>query len=248
MDYTSMKNLEKTPNKGTKPFGTLYHHTMGKTKGSVVITPRKRSAKDTLTRTVGAGLTSVAMALYIYSFGSLTQSQILPSNGADTQVGKVTEASAASNEITFSEMKKNDTSFSIYIPYLKTKSDIFVSVDPFNEQEYSDALSKGVAQAKGTGLPGQGERIFLFAHSTNSILNIQKYNALFYDLSKVPNGETIDIYYNGKIYQYRTTGQKIVSATDVSWLEPKDGEELILQTCYPPGTSWKRLLLFASPV
>lgn len=243
-----MKNLEKTPSKTpAKPFGTLYHHQMGKTHGSVVITPRNLTNKDKIRRTIGAGITSAAMALYIYSFGPMTQAQLTPSVEPHpvTASLSVPEAVASDSPVT-SEIK--DTSYSVYIPFLKAKSEVFPDIDPFNENEYSEALSKGVAQAKGTANPGEGLRIFLFAHSTNSILNIQRYNAIFYDLGSVPTGEVVELYYHGKIYQYRVVEQKIVSATDVSWVAPHDGEELILQTCYPPGTSWKRLLVVAQPI
>lgn len=243
MGFICMKNLVGTPNNLKRPFGTLYHHRMGaKTHGSVLITPRKLSKRGNMSRTVGAGLTSMAMALYIYSFGPVTQSHTQIVEPTPASVGAVLPAVAADTP------KTDDTSFSVYLPYLRTKSDIVANIDAFNESEYKDALSKGVAQAKGTGFPGEGKRIFLFAHSTNSILNIQRYNAIFYDLGNIPNGETVELFYHGKIYQYRVTSQKIVDASDVSWLAPKEGEEVILQTCYPPGTSWKRLLLFASPV
>jgi len=218
---------------------------MGKTHGSVVITPRKLTKRGQFTRTVGAGITSTVMALYIYSFGPIAQDQSVQLTSiAQVQTSSVQIAQASD---AIFETTPVDSQFSIYIPFLRSKSVVIPNIDAYNESEYKDALLQGVAQAKGTGLPGEGKRMFLFAHSTNSILNIAAYNAIFYDLGKVPNGEIIELYYQGKIYQYRVTGQKIVEASDVSWLSPQSGEELILQTCYPPGTSWKRLLLFATP-
>ena len=207
--------------------------------GSAVLNEKPLKPKEKLTRTVGAGLTSFAMALYIYSFGPITSSQVSVPKQSQTTKIETSQVLAAEEKI--------DNTFSIYIPFLQAKSEVYGNIDPFDEKDYSEALQKGVAQAKGTGMPGEGKRIFMFAHSTNSILNIARYNAIFYDLGKVPNGETVDIYFHGKVYQYRVTGKIIVEADDVSWLTPKDGEELILQTCYPPGTSWKRELLFAKP-
>ncbi len=240
-----MKNLVATPN-DTKPFGTLYHKDMGKTHGSVVITPRKLTKRSHVTRTIGAGITSMVMALYIYSFGPISQSQFAQIGVTPQVQTSSVQIAQASDEV--SPEAAVSSQFSIYIPFLRSKSVVIPNINAFDESEYKDALSQGVAQAKGTGLPGEGTRIFLFAHSTNSILNIAAYNAIFYDLGKIPNGETIELYYEGKVHQYRVTGQKIVEASDVSWLSPQDGEELILQTCYPPGTSWKRLLLFANPI
>jgi len=214
---------------------------MTETHGSVVINERPVTKKERVQKIVGATMTSFAMALYLVSYGPITRSEIA---APQTEVASAVQEVSAAEQV----VVPTDTSFSVYIPFLKTKSVVIPNVDPFNEQEYSEELSKGVAQAKGTGFPGEGKRIFLFAHSTNSLLNIAQYNAIFYDLGKIPEGEVVELYYNGEVHQYRVTEKKVVAATDVQWVSPKDGEELILQTCYPPGTSWKRLLVFATPV
>src|SRR5260221_10612320 len=46
-----------------------------------------------------------------------------------------------------------DDQFGIVIPKIKANSKIIANVDPFNEKEYQWALTKGVAQAKGSSLP-----------------------------------------------------------------------------------------------
>lgn len=226
--------------KKNKSFGTLYHHSMGVTSTSVVLNHKPFSRKQKLRRNVGAGLTSVAMALYIYSYAPVTNREI------PTEVQ--TASAQTQEEVIPTPEVKAPQEFSIEIPFLKTKSLIVPQVDPANEKEYSEALSEGVAQALGTGFPGENKRIFLFAHSTNSLLNVERYNAIFYDLGKVPNGEKIRLQYNGEVHTYEVYDRKIVSASEVGWLAPHDGEELILQTCYPPGTNWRRLLLFARPI
>jgi len=58
------------------------------------------------------------------------------------------------------------------------------------------------------------------------------------------------IFYQNKRYNYIVTGSKIVSPMDVSYLvnsQNQDKQQLILQTCWPPGTTLQRLLVFASP-
>lgn len=215
--------------------------------GSVIINRRALSKKARMKQLTGAGLTSFAMALYLYSYGPMTRAQLAPTESVIEQVQEPLVTQVSASEAAPAQIPV-DTTFSLYIPYLKIKSIVFPNVDAFDEASYGDALSKGVAQAKGTGLPGEGKRMFLFAHSTNSIFNIERYNAIFYDLGRIPEGETIELFYQGKVHQYRVTEKKVVSSKDVSWLEPHDGEELVLQTCYPPGTTWKRLLVIAKPV
>lgn len=142
-----------------------------------------------------------------------------------------------------------DPHFSLIIPSIGASGKIVSLVDPNNQTEYLDALKNGIAHAKGTAYPGQGKTIYLFAHSTDTSINFARYNAIFYLIKELRNNDEIEMYYEGKKYTYQVFDKKIVSPTDVSYLnEQNPTEQLILQTCYPPGTTWKRLLVFAKKV
>jgi LPXTG-site transpeptidase (sortase) family protein len=138
--------------------------------------------------------------------------------------------------------------FSIAIPKLQAFSNIVPFVDPFDEQSYQTALKEGVAHAKGSSLPGQGKTIYLFAHSTNSPTNVIKYNAIFYKLRDLEMGDKITIFYKDDKYLYEVFDIKVVSAEETNWLNNSQPENLILQTCDPPGTSLRRLLVIAKLV
>lgn len=139
-----------------------------------------------------------------------------------------------------------DPDFSIVIPKISASAKVFPNVSPADKNEYLPVLKQGVAHARGTALPGQNGNIYLFAHSTDSQANIARYNAVFYGLKDLVEGDQIVIFFQGKLHLYRVTEKKIVPASDVSYLEPQDKEEvLILQTCWPPGTTLDRLLVFA---
>ena len=46
------------------------------------------------------------------------------------------------------------------------------------------------------------------------------------------------------MYEYAVRSTAVLSAQDTRYLVPqKEKEQLVLQTCYPPGTSWKRLVV-----
>jgi len=139
-----------------------------------------------------------------------------------------------------------DARFSIYVPKINAKSKVLENVDMNNEKEYLDALKQGVAHGKGTYFPGQGKNIFLFSHSVSEPEYIKEYNAVFYDLRDLDIGDEIIIYFSGIKYLYRVIEKDIASASDTSFLA-KDfgGETLILQTCDPPGTTLRRLLVIA---
>lgn len=140
-----------------------------------------------------------------------------------------------------------DRDFGIVIPKINANSKIIKNIDPFNPLEYQLALTKGVAHAKGSFLPGDPGNIFLFSHSSSDFLNAQLYNSIFYLLIKLEKGDEIDIYYNQKKFSYQVTEKKIVSSKDTNYLKSDTKEEsLTLMTCWPPGTSLKRLIIQAS--
>ena len=58
--------------------------------------------------------------------------------------------------------------------------------------------------------------------------------------------DEVDIFYQGQRYVYRVIGREIVDPSQVQYLTRKTNREfLTLQTCWPPGTTLKRLLIFA---
>lgn len=141
-----------------------------------------------------------------------------------------------------------DPSFSIVIPKIAANARIIDNVNPADESDYLEKLKFGVAHAAGTYLPGQNGHIFLFAHSTDYVWNVSTYNAVFYLLYKLDEGDEVDIFFEGRRHVYTVTGKKVVEPTDVQYLTNKtESEYLTLQTCWPPGTTLKRLLVFAKP-
>src|SRR3989338_2168379 len=141
-----------------------------------------------------------------------------------------------------------DPNFSIVIPKIGANAKVLSNIDASDEKTYLDALNKGVAHALGTSLPGENGHIFLFAHSTDYFWNVGSYNAIFYLLQKLEKGDQVNIFYRGVRYVYYVTGSTVVDPSQVEYLTRKSNKEfLTLQTCWPPGTTLKRLLVFASP-
>lgn len=144
-------------------------------------------------------------------------------------------------------LRPEDPNFSIIIPKIGANSRILPSVDVTNESVYLEALKKGVAHAAGTAYPGEGGHVFLFAHSTDYFWNVGTYNAVFYLLGKLTEGDEIDLFYQGRRNVYKVIGTQIVDPSQVDYLTRKTNKEfLTLQTCWPPGTTLKRLLVFAT--
>jgi len=142
-----------------------------------------------------------------------------------------------------------DADFGIVIPKIGVNAKVIANVSPEIPQEFSRALKKGVAHAAGTSLPNQDGLVFIFGHSTDYAWNVSRYNAIFYQIKDLEIGDEINLFYQGRRYFYKVTEKRIVAAKDTSFLKGKsDNKELILQTCWPPGTTKERLLVFAKPI
>lgn len=142
-----------------------------------------------------------------------------------------------------------DTEFSILIPKIGANAKVFPNVDSSDSNIFLPILRSGVAHAKGTVFPGQKGNIYLFAHSTDNFWDVGRYNAVFYLIKDLKLGDEAVIFFGDKRYNYIVSESKVVGPEDVSYITKAQGgeEQLILQTCWPPGTTWKRLLVFARP-
>jgi len=140
------------------------------------------------------------------------------------------------------------TQFGIVIPKIGANAPIFPNVDAGKPEVYLPYLQNGVAHAAGTVFPGVKGNTYLFAHSTDSFWNIGRYNAVFYLLKELNNGDEINIYLNGVRHIYHVVNKLVVNPGDISYLTQETPyEQLTLQTCWPPGTTFKRLVILARP-
>lgn len=142
-----------------------------------------------------------------------------------------------------------DPQFSLIIPKIGVNSQIIPNVPAGDKKQYRTALEKGVVHAAGSYLPGENGSVYLFGHSTDYVWNIAHLNAVFYLLKELEAGDQVNLFYQNQRYVYQVTEKKIMAAEDLSHLKPRVGEEkIILQTCWPPGTTWKRLVVIATKV
>jgi LPXTG-site transpeptidase (sortase) family protein len=189
----------------------------------------------------GTGIFLLAVGYFCYLYWPLAKSFVnYKSHGTTTSKIDIGTTEVAVDE------------FVLKIPKIGAEAKVVKNVSPFNKQEYLPILNEEqVAQAKGSGLPGEMTKaVYLFAHSTQQGLQMARKNSVFYLLGELRNDDPIFVRYNGKIYGYRVYDQKIIGANDIGYLSYKEeGREiLILQTCWPLGTDWKRLLVFAERI
>jgi len=163
---------------------------------------------------------------------------------------KTTEFKTALSNSKEPTLIPKDTSFNILIPKLGLNEKVFANVDASNENEYSPVLQKGAAHAKGTYFPGQDGNIYIFAHSGENFWDAVKFNNIFYLLKDLKPKDEIVIFFDNKRHNYIVDKLQVINSSQVSFItQAKTGkEQLVLQTCWPPLTTWNRLLVFAKPI
>lgn len=140
-----------------------------------------------------------------------------------------------------------DPSFSILIPKIGASSRVIANVDSQNKEEYLSVLKSGVAHAKGSAFPGFSGNTYLFAHSADNWWDVGHYNAVFYTLNNLSENDEIVLFFENRRYNYRVTKKVISDPQDTTYLAwNQEGPHLlVLQTCWPPGTTFKRLYVIA---
>lgn len=134
--------------------------------------------------------------------------------------------------------------FAISVPKVGINAKVFAEVDPFNKEEYSKALKQGAAHAQGTAYPGNQGNVFIFAHSTSSQNLVTRYNAIFYLLNKLEKGDEVQLTYGKDNFKYKVVETRVITPEEVSYLNKKGNQKTVtLMTCWPAGTTWKRLLV-----
>ena len=236
-----------------RPKGIIYKKGRSALRGETVITlPKIERMAYHLLRSAGAGFIGFAIIGIFFAYGPVIKEEIGygisgKSKGAEDYKIKVAEADKVLSVQSEAEYWGVDSYFSVVVPKIQASSRVIANVDTSVEDQYLDALRKGVAHARGTYFPGQGENIYLFSHSTDSPF-VSQYNAVFYLLRKLEKGDEIIVFFADKKFEYVVEETIVASAEDTSYLqENTDSERLVLQTCDPPGTTWKRLLVIASP-
>lgn len=139
--------------------------------------------------------------------------------------------------------------FGLVVPKIGINAAIIPAVNPTQPGEYLAALEKGVAHSSLSYFPDEDGTVYLFSHSTNYDWFVRDLNAVFYLLKNLEEGDLVVLFYKGSRYTYKLSQKQVVPSTAISYLVPEAGRKrLILQTCWPPGTTTERLLIFADLV
>ncbi len=132
------------------------------------------------------------------------------------------------------------------IPSLKINVPIIWTSEPKN---FDKDLQAGVVHYPGTALPGQIGTTYISGHSSNYIWAKGNYNKIFSKLGDLADNTSFKITVvqkNGRdaVFHYVVTGRKEYSATDQEQFKNSGKSTVALSTCWPVGTTAKRLVVF----
>jgi sortase A len=102
-------------------------------------------------------------------------------------------------------------------------------------------LRKGPGRHMETAMPGEGELVYIAGHRTT-------YGAPFSRIDELARGDEIRLELPYASIEYEVTGRRIVDQYEVSVLESRGREELVLQACHPRFFASHRYLVYAKPV
>lgn len=105
-----------------------------------------------------------------------------------------------------------------------------------------------IGHLNGSSLPGDLGQVILYGHSTiPSLFNPTNYKTIFSKLDGLVSGDSIQLTYNDHQYLYKVTRSEIADPADLlTILGSANRKELVLITCFPFGTTQKRLLVFGT--
>jgi LPXTG-site transpeptidase (sortase) family protein len=132
------------------------------------------------------------------------------------------------------------------IPDLKINVPIIWTKTP---NDFLTDLQSGVVHYPGTALPGEVGTTYISGHSSNYIWAKGNYNSIFAKLGNLPDNTSFKITVvqkNGKdaILHYVVTKRKEYSPRDAEQFRNTDKSLVALSTCWPVGTTQKRLVVF----
>lgn len=135
----------------------------------------------------------------------------------------------------------NSSGDSIIIARINVRAPLVQAAGP-TQKELNAALNRGVIIYPGSALPGQNGEVFLSGHSSIFPWVQTEYGQVFALLDKLEKGDVVSLVFNNRQYDYRITGKQVLNASQVKIHENYE-PKLSLMTCWPIGTSLKRLVV-----
>ena len=132
------------------------------------------------------------------------------------------------------ELERGDAVARLRIPKLGVDEIVVNGTD-------ADTLKRGPGRYLGSGMPGEGELVYVAGHRTT-------YGAPFSRIDRLQKGDRVFVELPYGTFEYRISGHRIVAATELSVLKSRGTELLALQACHPRFFASQRYIAYAKPV
>jgi sortase A len=159
-------------------------------------------------------------------------------------VKEVQYSFVSQKENTLCEDARAEAEWTLCIPKLNIHTKMNTPNTGLNSIE--KYLRDGPAHIQNTPFPGQMGNAVIFGHSDDYPWDTGPYKTIFALLNKLDIGDQVVFLHDQEIFTYKVTNKKIVSPKDLSVLvESETTKTATLITCWPPGTTLKRLAVVA---
>jgi len=135
--------------------------------------------------------------------------------------------------------------FSIAIEKIGLTAPIVADVPVSDSKQYRKSLRDGIAHASVSEYPSElPGNTYLFAHSSFDYIFLGRYARAFNLIDKLEEGDRVNVFYKGDDYVYSVVNKEILPGWDTHPLERKVVSPILtLQSCYPPGTTFNRIVI-----
>lgn len=148
-------------------------------------------------------------------------------------------ASEPSRKITDARAKK------IVIPSAGIESKV-VFPDSASVSVLKKSLDEGAVHYPGSVLPNYpAGNVFIFGHSSNRTFEKIPARTAFTKLNQTIPGETVELWYEGRVYAYRVARVRILRPNETEIYLATQKRMLTLSTCWPIGDPQNRFIVEA---
>jgi LPXTG-site transpeptidase (sortase) family protein len=134
----------------------------------------------------------------------------------------------------------------VTINAIAIQAPVVESYGPYGS-DYKEALNRGVVHFSYSAYPGEEGLSILLGHSAPPGWPDIRYDRIFTEIDKLEEGDVIEICYDNKKYNYTVIDEEIgkeiyeVGEDVVSIFHEENKKELVVMTCWPPGSTEGRI-------
>ena len=130
---------------------------------------------------------------------------------------------------------------SLVLPKININAPI-VFADTTNSKIIFNKLEQGVVHYPNSVVPGQIGNTVLLGHSSAYPWYKGNYGSVFALLNRLEQNDEIIVFYEKHKYIYKVQSKEVIN-NQVYISEQNKKSQIILLSCWPVGTAWKRILI-----